>query len=88
MLEMTLYMKPTCHLCHDAALLLETLQSEFPFTIRQVDILQDKDAYDKYWEYIPVVTIPSLERQILAAPFGEATARKVLQQLVEDGILS
>ena len=85
MLELTLYMKPTCHLCHNAAALLQTLQNEFPFTVREVDILQDKAAYDKYWEYIPVVTVQG--RQILAAPFGEAQARIALRQLAQEGLL-
>lgn len=83
-LELTLYMKPSCHLCHNAAALLRTLQSEYSFTIREVDITQDTAAYEKYWEYIPVVEAGG--KGLLAAPFGEAGARKALDQLAREGL--
>ena len=79
MTELALYTKPGCHLCHEALVLLSRLQQEFPFTIREVDITQDQRLLEDYSDLIPVVEQNG--KPLLAAPFGEATARKALAQL-------
>lgn len=79
MIELALYTKPGCHLCHEASVLLSRLQQEFPFTLREVDISQDPRLLLDYGDLIPVVEQSG--KPLLAAPFGEATARKVLAQL-------
>jgi glutaredoxin len=76
--ELTLYMKPGCHLCQEAEALLDRLGIEFGFTIRQVDITQEPALHEAYGYCIPVVELEG--RPLLAAPFGEATARKTLAQ--------
>ena len=75
---LALYMKPGCHLCRDAAELLGRLGREFGFTLREVDITQDPVLYQTYGDMIPVVELDG--RPLLAAPFGEAVARKILQR--------
>ena len=71
-------MKPGCHLCEEAAALLEHLRVEFLFTVREVDITRESALYSEYGEAIPVVELEG--KPLLAAPFGEATARKSLAQ--------
>lgn len=85
MTELILYMKPTCHLCHNAAALLQTLQADFPFSVKEIDILQDAAAYEKHWEYIPVVEVNG--RIILSAPISEESACKALLELQREGVL-
>ena len=78
--EFVLYMKPDCHLCHEASILLENLRVEYGFTMREVDITLDPSLQAEYSESIPVVELEG--RLILAAPFGEATARKVIARVM------
>jgi hypothetical protein len=76
--ELVLYMKPGCHLCHNADALLRELQAHFAFSFRQVDITQDPVLYDRFREDIPVIELAG--RVLLSAPIGTATAHKVLAQ--------
>ena len=76
MVELTLYMKPGCHLCRDAAELLGRLGPELGFGFKEVDITGEPSLLEAYGEVIPVVELNG--RTLLAAPFGEATARKLL----------
>lgn len=79
MIELTLYTKPGCHLCHEALVLLSRLQQEFPFTLQEVDITRDPRLLQDYGDLIPVVEQNG--KPLLAAPFGQAMARKALVQL-------
>lgn len=81
MREFVLYMKPGCHLCHEAATLLEDLRAQYGFAMREVDITLDATLQAEYGESIPVVELDG--RPVLAAPFGEATARKVIARVME-----
>ncbi|HLE82569.1 MAG TPA: glutaredoxin family protein [Dehalococcoidia bacterium] len=81
MREFLLYMKPGCHLCYEAAMLLERLRGQYGFAIREVDITLDPSLQAEYDEIIPVVEMEG--RLILAAPFGEATARKVITRVMK-----
>lgn len=75
--ELTLYMKPSCHLCHDAADLLARLGPEMGFSFTEMDITQDGALYDQYRDSIPVVALEG--RVLLEAPIKETNARKVLK---------
>jgi glutaredoxin len=57
MIEVVLYSKPGCHLCDEVKDILEMLQASHAFNLRQVNILEDSEAYQKFKEEIPVVFI-------------------------------
>ena len=82
MTTLTVYMKPGCHLCRDAADLLRRLGPEFGFDFREVDITTDPRLLEEYGELIPVVELDG--RPLLAAPFGEASARKILPRALRE----
>lgn len=68
--QITLYTRPGCHLCEDAADLLERLGERFPLAVVKVNILSDIGLYERYKHSIPVV---ALDRgPTLAAPIHEA----------------
>ncbi len=60
-----LYMKPGCHLCDDARLVLEDIAAHpeqyVPFVLEEIDILQHPDEFDRYRYRIPVILIDSEE---------------------------
>ena len=49
--------KPDCHLCHEAKALLQELQGNHSFSLREVDITTRADLPERYQEQIPVVFI-------------------------------
>ena len=55
--QVLLYGRPGCHLCEDAAELLERLAQRIPITIVEISILSDIDLYERYKHTIPVVVI-------------------------------
>lgn len=57
MLNLTLYSKKNCHLCDIAKEKLHNLQDELGFSITEVDIENDRAAFEKYKYLIPVVEI-------------------------------
>ncbi len=76
-IPVTLYAKPGCHLCEDAALLLEVLGREYPLRVAEVDITSAPDLYDRYkWE-IPVVVTPHGQT---SGRIGAADLRRLFAQ--------
>jgi glutaredoxin len=65
----TLYTRPGCHLCEDAADLLEQLAARLNLMIVEVNILEDVNLYERYKHSIPVVAIGG--GPTLAAPIRE-----------------
>ena len=55
----TLYTRPGCHLCEDAADLLEQLATRMDLAVVEVNILDDANLYERYKHSIPVVAISS-----------------------------
>ena len=55
--QVLLYSRPGCHLCDDAAELLERLAQRIPMTITEINILGDIDLYERYKHSIPVVAL-------------------------------
>ncbi len=53
----TLYSKPDCHLCEEAKRLLKQLQTEHPFSLQEINILEHETLATQYGEEIPVVLI-------------------------------
>jgi glutaredoxin len=75
--QITLYTRPGCHLCQDAADLLERLGERFPLAVVEVNILSDIGLYERYKHSIPVV---ALDRgPTLAAPIREAELPRWLE---------
>ena len=58
---MTLYTRPGCHLCEEAAAVLEGLRAELAFTVVAVDIESDDELFKRYLERIPVVAVDGEE---------------------------
>lgn len=57
MIKVVVYSKPDCHLCDDVKAQLQKLKESHRFELREVNILQDQEAFEKFREEIPVVFI-------------------------------
>jgi glutaredoxin len=57
MTEVMIYSKPDCHLCDEVKEQLARLQQTFPFEVREVNILESPEHFQKFKEEIPVVFI-------------------------------
>ena len=73
--NVTLYSRPGCHLCEDAAALLERIAETMPLALTEVNILGDYDLYERYKHQIPVIAIaggPTLFAPIDATALEQA----------------
>jgi glutaredoxin len=52
-----LYSKESCHLCDEARSVLESVQRDNPFTLREIKVVQGDEFYEEYKELVPVVHI-------------------------------
>ena len=57
MIEVVVYSKPGCCLCDEVKEKLKRLQASHAFNLREVNILEDPEAHEKFKEEIPVVSI-------------------------------
>ena len=57
MIEVVVYSKPGCCLCDEVKEKLEVLKGSHAFNWREVNILEDPEAHQKFKEEIPVVFI-------------------------------
>ncbi len=55
--EIVVYSKPACCLCDKVREQLMTLNEKHQFTWREINILEDWDAYEKFLEEIPVIFV-------------------------------
>ena len=55
--QVVVYSKPDCGLCDELKAQLQRLQRVHPFEWREVNILENAVAYEKFKEEIPVVFI-------------------------------
>lgn len=55
--EIVVYSKPGCCLCEQVKGQLKKLQELHEFSWREVNILEDSSAYEKFWDQIPVIFI-------------------------------
>lgn len=74
--QVFLYSRPGCHLCDDAADLLEQLAQRIPIDIVEVNILNDLDLYERYKHSIPVVALAG--GSTLAAPIRADALERLL----------
>jgi glutaredoxin len=75
--QITLYTRPGCHLCEDAADLLDRLADRFSIRVTEINILNDVDLFERYKHSIPVVAIaggPTLKAPIRAEALERALA--------------
>jgi hypothetical protein len=73
-----LYSRPGCHLCEDAAALLERLAQRMPIEIVEVNILQAVDLFERYKHSIPVVAIAG--GPTLVAPIVPRELERVISE--------
>lgn len=90
MLTVTLYMRSDCHLCEQAAADLNTLQTDFPHTLVQVDVDTDPDLKRVYGFNVPVVEVGPYKLQApmtiqdLRMTLGAAVDRRQQLERVDD----
>jgi glutaredoxin len=77
-MRVTLYGKPECHLCDDAKAVLERLAGEYGLVVETVDITQDPDLWERYWDVIPVLEIEG--GPTLASKITEHRLRRALER--------
>ena len=56
-MEVVVYSKPGCCLCDEVKEKLKRLQASYAFNLREVNILEDPEAHERFKEEIPVVFI-------------------------------
>lgn len=61
MRRVTLYTRAGCHLCDDAAEVLDGVRAQHPFTLDVVDITSDAALLARYRTSIPVVCVDGVE---------------------------
>jgi len=59
MKEVVVYSKEGCCLCEEALRVLRKVKASFPFILKEVNILKDRDLFQKFKEEIPVIYIDS-----------------------------
>jgi len=57
MAEVIVYSKPDCCLCDQVKQQLRRLEIENQFSLREIDILEDAKAFDRFKDQVPVVYI-------------------------------
>ncbi len=57
MIDIVLYSKPDCCLCDEVKAQLARLKNNCSFELREVNILEDAQAYEQFKEEIPVIFI-------------------------------
>jgi glutaredoxin len=77
--QITLYTRPGCHLCEDAAELLERLGARISIEVAEVNILNDVDLFERYKHSIPVIAIAG--GLTLQAPIEAEVLERVLTEL-------
>ncbi len=58
-MDIYFYTKEGCPLCDIAEKVLDSLSNTFNMHIHRIDINSDIDAYEKYWDMIPVIELPN-----------------------------
>ncbi|HEX5412530.1 MAG TPA: glutaredoxin family protein [Terriglobia bacterium] len=55
--QIVIYSRPGCGLCEQARKQVSALQERYEFTLREVNILQDRVTYDMFKDEIPVIFV-------------------------------
>lgn len=83
MTEVILFTKPGCCLCDTVKEQLGRLRATQAFELREVNILEDSDAYAKFSEEIPVVFVNG--RKALKFRLDEKAFLRLLQSRAQEG---
>ena len=62
MMELTIYSRHNCHLCHVALRIARHVQADVPFMLRSIDITHNAELLALYGHRIPVILINQRER--------------------------
>ena len=57
MVDVVVYGKPDCSLCDEVKRQLKSLRVSYPFRLKEVNILEDGQAYTRFRNDIPVVFV-------------------------------
>jgi len=79
MILVELFSKHECHLCDEAKAVLEKVQREIPFSLKEIKLTDGDEKFEEYAELVPVVLID----KVLTFKYrvNEHTLRIRLQQL-------
>lgn len=80
-LHVRLYGRNGCHLCGEAAQLLNTLHSDYDFWVEKVNIDEDPLIKQKLNDHIPVVTINGVNR--VQEPVTEEKLRRAFKKALK-----
>lgn len=86
MVEVVVYTKPGCCLCDEVKVQLARMQARYGFELREVNILDDRAAEEKYREEIPVVFING--RKAFKFHLNESKLAKRIETLSKKGAQS
>lgn len=78
MIRVTLYSKPGCCLCDDLKALLQDLIDEFSIELKEQNIEEDPDAFQRFRYLIPVLDFEN--GPYLYPPHSERAIRLACQQ--------
>ena len=78
MTRIIFYTKAGCHLCEKARAIVDRVAQDYPLTVELVDITQDADLYQRYWNVIPVVEVES--GPTFVSKISEFRLRKALEE--------
>ncbi len=83
MILVELFSKHDCHLCDEAKAVLEKVQREIPFTLKEIKLAEGDEKFEEYAESVPVVRMD----KVLTFKYrvNEHTLRIRLQQLASSG---
>jgi hypothetical protein len=74
-----LYSKDDCHLCDDAKVIIEKVQKQIPFKLREFKLMPGDQYFEEYREMFPVVHINKV--QVFKYRVSENMLKIKLQQL-------
>lgn len=83
-IEVLVYTKNGCHLCDEVKAQLQSLQQRYPFELREQNIVEDAEIYEKFKDEIPVIFINGRkafkfhldEKEFVRRIGGQASARR------------
>jgi glutaredoxin len=75
--QVILYTRQDCHLCDDAAEMLDDLAAELRFTITTIDIDTDEAFLARYNDVVPVIVVA--DKVVAMAPVDRDALRQALK---------
>ncbi len=79
MINVTIYGKEDCCLCHEAAKIIRKVSKDFPLRITEIDITVNPKTFELYKDEIPIITIQG--KRAFRYKVHETTLRKKLEKI-------